>query len=98
MVRGGRRGPAVGARRADGAGRRRVRGPRRDVPRGRRRGHAEALTRRLAFESVSSGAEATYLLADPEGDAVRIYERIGFERVAHLASWVSPIGRRASAG
>lgn len=62
-------------------------------PEHRRRGHAEALTRRLAFEAAEAGAEATYLLADPEGDAVRIYERIGFERVSHLASWVSPIAR-----
>jgi ribosomal protein S18 acetylase RimI-like enzyme len=63
-------------------------------PDARRRGHAEALTRRLAFEAARSGAEATWLLADPEGDAVRIYERIGFERVSYLASWVSAIAGR----
>jgi ribosomal protein S18 acetylase RimI-like enzyme len=62
-------------------------------PRARRRGHAEALTRRLVFEAAEAGAETTTLLADPEGDAVRIYERIGFERVSHLASWVSPLAR-----
>lgn len=62
-------------------------------PDARRRGHAEALTRRLVFESAAAGARTTALLADPEGDAVRIYERIGFERVAHLASWVSPLAR-----
>jgi len=62
-------------------------------PEARRRGHAEALTRRLVFESAAAGARTTALLADPEGDAVRIYERIGFERVAHLASWVSPLAR-----
>ena len=60
-------------------------------PEARRRGHAEALTRRLMSEAAASGAEATYLLADPQGDAVRIYERIGFDRVSHLASWVTPI-------
>ena len=60
-------------------------------PRARRRGHAAALTRRLLFEAAIAGADATTLLADPEGNAVRIYERIGFERVAHLASWVSPL-------
>jgi ribosomal protein S18 acetylase RimI-like enzyme len=62
-------------------------------PRARRRGHAGALTRRLVFEAAVAGAEDTYLLADPQGDAMRIYERIGFERVAHLASWVSPLAR-----
>ena len=67
-------------------------------PDARRRGHAEALTRRLVFEASRSGSGATYLLADPEGDAVRIYERIGFERVSHLASWVSPIAGTGFAG
>jgi GNAT superfamily N-acetyltransferase len=62
-------------------------------PPARRRGHADALTRRLVFEATSAGAETTALLADPAGDAVRIYERIGFERVSHLASWVSPLAR-----
>lgn len=62
-------------------------------PHARRRGHGAALTRRLVFEASQAGAERTTLLADPEGDAVRIYERIGFERVGHLASWVSPLAR-----
>jgi predicted GNAT family acetyltransferase len=62
-------------------------------PEQRRRGLAEALTRRLVFEAAAAGSEAAYLLADPRGDAVRIYERIGFERVSHLASWVSAIAR-----
>jgi predicted GNAT family acetyltransferase len=62
-------------------------------PEQRRRGLAEALTRRLVFEAAAAGSEATYLFADPQGDAVRIYERIGFERVSHLASWMSPIAR-----
>jgi ribosomal protein S18 acetylase RimI-like enzyme len=62
-------------------------------PQARRRGHAEALTRRLVFEASQAGAGTTALLADPEGDAVRLYERIGFERIGHLASWVSPLAR-----
>ena len=62
-------------------------------PQARRRGHATALTQRLVFEASEAGAESTMLLADPEGGAVRIYERIGFERVRHLASWVSPLAR-----
>jgi ribosomal protein S18 acetylase RimI-like enzyme len=58
-------------------------------PDARRRGHAEALTRRIVGEATAMGAERTYLLAEPEGGAVRIYDRIGFERVAHLASWLA---------
>jgi hypothetical protein len=42
---------------------------------------------------MASGAGRTYLLADPEGDAVRIYDRVGFEALGHLASWLSPIER-----
>jgi ribosomal protein S18 acetylase RimI-like enzyme len=61
-------------------------------PQARRKGHAAALTRRVVFEAAAASAEGTYLLADPEGEAVRIYDRIGFERVCHFASWVSPLG------
>lgn len=59
-------------------------------PEARRRGHAEALVRRAASEAKAMGASRMYLLADPEGAAIRIYERVGFERVKHLASWLSP--------
>jgi ribosomal protein S18 acetylase RimI-like enzyme len=62
-------------------------------PDARRRGHAEALARRLVWEAMASGAERTYLLADPEGDAVRIYGRAGFGGIGHLASWLSPLER-----
>ena len=62
-------------------------------PAARRRGHAEALTRRLVSEATASGAERTYLLADPECDAVRIYGRVGFDAIGHLASWLSPLER-----
>jgi ribosomal protein S18 acetylase RimI-like enzyme len=58
-------------------------------PDARRRGHAEALTRRIVSEATAMGAERTYLLAEPDGGAVRIYDRIGFERVAHVASWLA---------
>lgn len=58
-------------------------------PDARRRGHAEVLTRRCVSEATVMGADRVYLLAEPEGGAVRIYDRIGFERVAHLASWVA---------
>lgn len=62
-------------------------------PEARRRGHAGALTRRLVAEASATGASRTYLLAEPEGDAVRIYDRIGFDRVGYLASWLSPLER-----
>jgi len=62
-------------------------------PDARRRGHAGALTRRLVSEAAAQGADRTYLLADPEGAAVRVYDRIGFERVTHLASWLAPRDR-----
>jgi ribosomal protein S18 acetylase RimI-like enzyme len=59
-------------------------------PGARRRGHAEVLTRRCVSEAAAMGADRVYLLAEPDGGAVRIYDRIGFERVGHLASWLSP--------
>ena len=62
-------------------------------PSARRRGHAEMLTRRLVSEASAMGAERTYLLAEPGGVAVRIYDRLGFERVTHIASWLAPRDR-----
>jgi ribosomal protein S18 acetylase RimI-like enzyme len=59
-------------------------------PYARRRGHAEMLTRRCVSEATEMGADRVYLLAEPDGDAVRIYDRIGFERVGYLASWLAP--------
>lgn len=59
-------------------------------PDARRRGHAEALVRRAASEAQAMGADRTFLLAEPAGAALRIYERVGFEPVTHLASWLSP--------
>jgi ribosomal protein S18 acetylase RimI-like enzyme len=56
-------------------------------PGARRRGYAEALTRRALAEAAAAGATATFLLAEPHGQAERIYRRIGFEPVTHLASW-----------
>jgi ribosomal protein S18 acetylase RimI-like enzyme len=60
-------------------------------PAARRRGYASALTRRVLAEAAAMGAECTYLLAEPGGDAARIYERLGFAGIGHLASWISPI-------
>ncbi|HJU57527.1 MAG TPA: GNAT family N-acetyltransferase [Actinomycetota bacterium] len=58
-------------------------------PRARRRGYAEALTRRALAEATKAGVTSTFLLAEPGGQAERIYRRIGFEPVAHLASWTT---------
>lgn len=62
------------------------------VPEARQRGHAAALTDRLLAEAAAAGAERTYLLAEPDGVAARMYGRRGFEPVTQLASWLSPIG------
>jgi len=61
------------------------------LPEARRRGHATALTRRVLIESRGAGVERTYLLAEPDGIAARLYTRLGFERVAHFASWTSSL-------
>jgi ribosomal protein S18 acetylase RimI-like enzyme len=57
------------------------------VPAARRRGYAEALTRRALAAASDVGVTSTFLLADPGGDAERIYRRAGFEPLGHLASW-----------
>ena len=59
-------------------------------PAARRRGYATALACRAVAEARARGAERTYLLADPEGDAARIYERIGFRPLTRIASWIAP--------
>ncbi|HEX6230282.1 MAG TPA: GNAT family N-acetyltransferase [Actinomycetota bacterium] len=59
------------------------------VPQARRRGHAAALTDRLLAEAATAGAERTYLLAEPQGVAARMYRRRGFRAVTRLASWIS---------
>ncbi len=66
-------------------------------PAARRRGYATALVRRILAETFASGAETfasgaerLYLLADPDGAAVGLYERLGFTRVCQTASWLGP--------
>jgi GNAT superfamily N-acetyltransferase len=56
-------------------------------PDARRRGYAEALTRRAVTEAAAAGAAWTFLLAEPDRPAERIYRRIGFEPVGYLSSW-----------
>jgi ribosomal protein S18 acetylase RimI-like enzyme len=58
-------------------------------PHARRRGYASALARHAASESTTAGAERTYLLAERDGPASALYERIGFGRVTTIASWIS---------
>jgi ribosomal protein S18 acetylase RimI-like enzyme len=63
------------------------------LPGARRRGLATALTRRVVAEARALGAEATYLLADPDGRPAALYGRLGFTRATHLASWIAPLPR-----
>jgi ribosomal protein S18 acetylase RimI-like enzyme len=64
------------------------------LPEARRRGHATAITRRILAEAQASGTDRTYLLAEPDGVAAGMYERLGFRRVTHLASWISKLEER----
>lgn len=64
------------------------------APGARRRGHAGALTARLVAEAGAAGAERTYLLAEPDGVAARMYRRRGFRGLTRIASWISRIDRR----
>ena len=63
-------------------------------PHARRRGYASALTRRALVEARDAGAERSYLLAEPEGVAAKMYARIGFRPVTQIASWIGAIDRR----
>lgn len=63
------------------------------TPPARGRGYAAALTTRLLAEAADAGAERTYLLAEPDGVAARMYRRRGFRAVTQLASWISRIDR-----
>lgn len=60
------------------------------LPEGRNRGYASALTARALAIATASGADRTYLLAEPHGAAVRMYDRLGFRPVTQIASWISP--------
>jgi ribosomal protein S18 acetylase RimI-like enzyme len=64
------------------------------LPAARRRGYATAIAHRILAEVQASGAERTYLLAEPDSVAAGMYERLGFRRVTHLASWIALLGER----
>jgi GNAT superfamily N-acetyltransferase len=59
------------------------------LPHARRRGYAAAIVTRALVEASTRGARAVHLLADPRGDAERIYRRLGFEPLGQIASWLS---------
>jgi GNAT superfamily N-acetyltransferase len=67
-------------------------------PHARRRGLARALSVRVVAEARAAGAERTYLLAEPEGVAARLYESIGFVRGTQIASWISEIAPSRTRG
>jgi ribosomal protein S18 acetylase RimI-like enzyme len=58
-------------------------------PEARGRGYATSLTSAAVVAAREAGAERTYLLAEPDGSARRLYERIGFRATAQIASWIS---------
>lgn len=62
-------------------------------PHARRHGYATALTRRALAEAYAAGAERSYLLAEPDGVAANMYERIGFRPVTQIASWIGAMDR-----
>jgi ribosomal protein S18 acetylase RimI-like enzyme len=55
-------------------------------PEARRRGYAGAVVRRIAEEARRSDLDHLFLLAEPEADAVALYERLGFDAIGHIAS------------
>jgi GNAT superfamily N-acetyltransferase len=55
-------------------------------PKARRRGFASAITRRIVTEARAAGLGHVYLLVEPDGHAVALYERLGFVLVAQIAS------------
>ncbi len=55
-------------------------------PESRGRGYARALVRRASAESRTAGATELVLLAEPDGRARNLYERLGFVVLGHLAA------------
>ena len=60
------------------------------VPEARGRGFATSVVARAVAAGRDAGAERTYLLAEPGGAPVRLYERMGFRSLTQIASWLSP--------
>ncbi len=62
------------------------------LPEARRRGFASELTRRIVRECLRAGADSVYLFVDPEGP-LGMYERLGFRKLARVASTRAPFPR-----
>ena len=60
------------------------------VPRRRGHGTGAALVRAAV---AAAGAPATWIVADDEGDAKRLYERLGF-----ATAWIQHVFTRAPSG
>jgi GNAT superfamily N-acetyltransferase len=61
------------------------------LPEARRRGYAGAIVLRILQEARRSDLDHLYLLAERGAEAVSIYERLGFEAIAHIASTLRPL-------
>lgn len=58
------------------------------LPSARGRGFGGALVAGAAAAAKYAGVETVYLLAEPDGPAERLYERLGFRPIATFAGWV----------
>ena len=59
------------------------------LPHARRLGFADAIVRRLCEEAAVAGASTLWLIADPDGHARKLYERVGFAEVSPIAAILS---------
>ena len=59
------------------------------LPHARRRGFADSIVRRLCDEAAATGASLVWLIADTDGHARNLYERVGFAEVSPIASILS---------
>jgi GNAT superfamily N-acetyltransferase len=62
-------------------------------PEARGRGFATAIVRRLVAEARDAGARRVTLLAEPRGEAQRLYQRLGFDTITQIASTLRPLDR-----
>lgn len=60
------------------------------LPAARGRGHASALVARCVAEARAAGDETVLLLAQPDGDAERLYRGLGFEPIGEVFGWTCP--------
>ncbi|HEX9124366.1 MAG TPA: GNAT family N-acetyltransferase [Actinomycetota bacterium] len=60
-------------------------------PEVRRRGYATAIVGRIVNEARSAGARRVTLLAEPGGQAQRLYERLGFATITQIASTLGSV-------